>query len=1097
MSCSVAWNLIRFLLFNSHFYNQIMEDPWTIPAWSTPAKPPAKPETTILPSNPWGAPPTPAGPSNATFEDTGKTKSPAGEKALGLPDLVENAWGAESEAATLSLPTLSTSPIKPKVEADPDPGAVWGGDPASASAILLPGSPKASSKSTADLAAGNPLPETPVLSARSAAITHTLPRPSLSGEEAAFSSRVAPEGDHGAIWGNDPVPLLSAPSSEEITGNFAVNEPTSTISTESPIGPPLLPQATGLQKSTSYNSLSKPLGALGGSTVENIPTPTLPKSPSFGEEFGGFSDFAVPAASSSDPWGSNTKEDGNDVWGNDDWDTSLTRSASSVHSVEEVTEEGEATVDDEEGAWGAPPVGHSLGTSSATKPRDDDWEEARRRIKIQEERAPREKMEELKGLWTKVAENVMAGGVELEKMTGAEELQYEQTINRLFEDAVERLRSLSTVPPEINTYPPVLSSLVTHERFNYSLQRPNLDPSSSLLSAAAHSVRRPKRVDTLSLSLTSNDDASWSSRSRLGEPENRGDGRPEGKEEGNKSRWSFWGRRPASERQLTTSGGGILEVKPMTPTATGGTTQSLPSSDAKPPSIPASRAASISVPSRSTSPPPSIHQTPMTEAQPLPLAKHAAAPAPSAVSRFFGRLSRRPSQQPSTSTSTPDVDAKDFELSASDFSFLSDIPGAPEQPQGKGVADLLSLEPGANEPIASLESLLSSKVTSLPKPLAPPPKPSPGSTASAQSGAGRSTSGRFVARMKAPSAPQPNDMDLLGGLDFGSPGGSGSGTPNMLSPASTGSGSAVQGGSSIALAWDDFAGLMSSGASSGQIGQSTSTNNSSITPSKHSTLSTSLSSPPSGAMNVAMSSAPLNFQPQSPAAPKPSTQHISLNDDFGDFGNFGSTSNRGVVSSAKDDSYDFGDFSSPGFPLIHTPSTKLQSPTQPPLPLGQLSSSSSHSRPPSVSFDHSHTLNLLSGASASKGKRWPAPPSPLPPQLEPPPRASSSNSSKGFPFLIPPPPGGSAKRGGDLLGDVEFSAPSSGNSKTTTVTKMGTVGGLGAHSPSPTPPRSLASTPVSSLMGGTTLKPAQTSAQGTGNGKGGLSAQDLSFFDSL
>ena len=512
----------------------------------------------------------------------------------------------------------------------------------------------------------------------------------------------------------------------------------------------------------------------------------------------------------------------------------------------------------------------------------------------------------------------------------------------------------------------------------------------------------------------------------------------------------------------------------MTPTATGGTTQSLPSSDAKSPSIPASRAASISVPSRSTSPPPSIHQTPMTEAQPLPLAKHAAAPAPSAVSRFFGRLSRRPSQQPSTSTSTPDVDAKDFELSASDFSFLSDIPGAPEQPQGKGVADLLSLEPGANEPIASLGSLLSSKVTPLPKPLAPPPKPSPGSTASAQSGAGRSTSGRFVARMKAPSAPQPNDMDLLGGLDFGSPG-----------------------GSSIALAWDDFAGLMSSGASSGQIGQSTSTNNSSITPSKHSTLSTSLSSPPSGAMNVAMSSAPLNFQPQSPAAPKPSTQHISLNDDFGDFGNFGSTSNRGVVSSAKDDSYDFGDFSSPGFPLIHTPSTKLQSPTQPPLPLGQLSSSSSHSRPPSVSFDHSHTLNLLSGASASKGKRWPAPPSPLPPQLEPPPRASSSNSSKGFPFLIPPPPGGSAKRGGDLLGDVEFSAPSSGNSKTATVTKMGTVGGLGAHSPSPTPPRSLASTPVSSLMGGTTLKPAQTSAQGTGNGKGGLSAQDLSFFDSL
>lgn len=44
-------------------------------------------------------------------------------------------------------------------------------------------------------------------------------------------------------------------------------------------------------------------------------------------------------------------------------------------------------------------------------------------------------MEELKGLWTSVAESVMGGGVELEKMTGAEELQYEQAINRVFEDA--------------------------------------------------------------------------------------------------------------------------------------------------------------------------------------------------------------------------------------------------------------------------------------------------------------------------------------------------------------------------------------------------------------------------------------------------------------------------------------------------------------------------------------------------------------------------------------------------------------------------------------------------------------------------------------
>lgn len=639
---------------------------------------------------------------------------------------------------------------------------------------------------------------------------------------------------------------------------------------------------------------------------------------------------------------------------------------------------------------------------------------------------------------------------------------------------------------------------MTHERFVYSLQRPNPDPSSSLLSAAARSVRRPKRVGPLSLSLTSNGDASWSTRSRLGEPENQGDGGSEGKEEGNKSKWSFWGRRPAPERQLTTSGGGILEVKPMTPTATGGTTKSRPSSDAKPPSIPASRPASVSAPSRSTSPAPAVHQTHITDAQPPP-AKHAAAPAPSAVSRFFGRLSRRPSQQPYTSASTPDVDAKDFELSASDFSFLSDIPGAPEQPQGGGVADLLSLEPGANEPIASLENLLSSKAAPLPKPLAPPPKASSGPTASALSGTGRSTSGKFVARMKPPSAPQPNDMDLLGGLDFGSPDGSGTGTPNMLSPTSTGSGSAAQGGSGSGLAWDDFAGLMSSSANAVQMGPSTSTNNSPFTSSKHSAQSISLSPPPLAATRTPASSVPHNSQSQTPAAPKPSAQHISLNDDFGDFGDFGSTNNGAMVSSLKDDSHDFGSFSSSVSVLASTPSAKPQPPLQPSSPLGQSSSSSSHSRPPSISFDHSNTLSLLSGASASKGKRWPAPRSPVPPQLEPPPRASSSNSSKGFPFLIPPPPpGGSTKRGKDLLGDDEPSDPSSRSSKTTTAVGMGAVNGvLGGLSPSPTPPRSFTSTPISSLMGEATLKPVQAPAQGGTGGKGGLSAQDLSFFDSL
>lgn len=364
-----------------------MEDPWAISAWSTPAKPSAKPEPTTLRSNPWGAPTTTAGPSTATFENDDKTKSPTEERALGLSGWEENAWGAKSEAANLSLPTLPTSPIKPKVETDPDPGAVWGGDPTLASPVPLPGSPKASSKSAVDLAAAHPLPETPDLSASSAVISYTLPKLSLAEEEIAVRSETGPEGDHGPIWGDDPTPVFSAPPSEEMADNLAVNEPISVISNEAPTVPPLASPATGLPTSTSHNSLNKTFGEFGSSPAKHRSTLILPKSPSFGEEFGGFSDFATPAASNRDPWRSGMREDVKDGWGNEDWeDTSLTKSVSGV--LGNVIEEGEAKVDDEEGAWGTPPVGLGLGTSSATEPKEeDDWEEAQRRIRVQEERA--------------------------------------------------------------------------------------------------------------------------------------------------------------------------------------------------------------------------------------------------------------------------------------------------------------------------------------------------------------------------------------------------------------------------------------------------------------------------------------------------------------------------------------------------------------------------------------------------------------------------------------------------------------------------------------------------------------------------------------
>lgn len=122
---------------------------------------------------------------------------------------------------------------------------------------------------------------------------------------------------------------------------------------------------------------------LGGLVVEDIFILILLKLFLFGEEFGGFLDFVVLVVSSSDLWGSNIKEDDNDVWGNDDWDIFLIRFVFFVYFVEEVIEEEEVMVDDEEGVWGVFFVGYSLGMLLVMKLKgDDDWEEVWRRIKI-------------------------------------------------------------------------------------------------------------------------------------------------------------------------------------------------------------------------------------------------------------------------------------------------------------------------------------------------------------------------------------------------------------------------------------------------------------------------------------------------------------------------------------------------------------------------------------------------------------------------------------------------------------------------------------------------------------------------------------------
>ncbi|WVO12520.1 hypothetical protein L204_100120 [Cryptococcus depauperatus] len=787
--------------------------------------------------------------------------------------------------------------------------------------------------------------------------------------------------------------------------------------------------------------------------------PLTDVSSGFGDEFGGFSSFDMKRpASGDDPWSTGERNQ-NQGWS--DWgETSLPQPGASLTDRGHSDSEGqqETIIEDKqynEGWSSSPRKVIAFEDSMHNDKEDDDWKEAQRKIRIQEKRAPRETIESLRKSWMALAECIMEDGPELEKKTGAEELMFEKTVKTVYDDAAEILRSLSVIPPEINTYPPVLSSLTTHERFTYALHRPNPDPESSFLATASSVSRRPKRVDPLTTSLSFSGEG-WMSRSKLGEPESKEftpGAEAEGKEE-SKSRWSFWGRRPQNERQLTTSGGGILEIKSIASTSTGGA-DTRPSTEDKPPIAP-SRPPSVAgtLPaSRSNSPASSTISPHITE-NPPPIPPGQPQPqAPSAVSRFFGRLGRKTSSIQSVQREIQ-IDSKDLELSASDFSFLAEVPSMTKPSPNQGIADLLSLEPGANEPIASLENLLNSKTIPLPKPLAPPPQ----SFARGMGIQERKTSGEFVGRDNSLVSPE---IDLLGELDF-------TGQKTVTPPVFTGSGPSKNRATrdSVGSTWGECESLVSppytahSSSSGATLGTKAP-----VEASQSQFLSTILPQPSSNTtsqLTMHMSSDMSQSEPLVGTA-----QNYYETSDFEDFGGFNSSQLKTDINFD-----DFGDFPT----LIPAPSTPLA-----PLPVSTPSTSHSSlnlftSKPlpkpqntlPKPVLDHRATLNLLTNTNSLKGKRWPAPSSPIPPTLEPPPKGTTTGVG-GFPFLTLPP--GSKAR--DNLLDDSSDTPSEPPRPST----QGLI---------PTPSRSLSSTPVQPA---TVTKPAPS--------RTGLSQQDLSFFDGL
>lgn len=572
----------------------------------------------------------------------------------------------------------------------------------------------------------------------------------------------------------------------------------------------------------------------------------------------------------------------------------------------------------------------------------------------------------------------------------------------------------------------------TIERYRYALARPNPTPETSLLNAPL--ARRARQNDNMPESLDS-----WTSRSRLGEPEALPVESTSTGEDA-KPKWSFW-RKNTAEKPLVTSGGGILEAKSISTSPAPVLMEPISSSTSP---VPASAPSKWS---RPASPAPvAIAAVDMSSDPPAVTSPEPVVPAQSAVGRFFGRLARRPTSQPA-----PDDDDKDFALSADDFSFLDQVPSITHG-QERNVGDLLAFEGGRTESMASLESMLNSKATPLPAPLAPPPLWSRSSSSA------------------GPSYQKPKEMDFLEGLDF----------DNDISSSSLRPSQAAQPASSATSAsnWDQ---LLSSSThtsvpSSAIPMFSAEVPHRSFTP----PITPSALSPTPSILPK-----PVSYSPAAGSSYRPSvsqhTQAPAPTNDFDDFADFGSAPAAAKMDDF-DDFGDFGDFSTPP-PSVARPNTYL-TPVQ---------ATSTLKAPPSTghakraSLDHTLTLNLMNDASAVKGKRWPAPPSPLAPQLDPPPKAA--NSSAAFPFISPPPDGRSNSGFGDLLDDVTKSTSTIQSSPPNrTLSPPITMSAAMAPTRTASP---LTRPPTNAPPGTAALaKPAQP-------GQSGLSAQDLSFFDSL
>ncbi len=566
-----------------------------------------------------------------------------------------------------------------------------------------------------------------------------------------------------------------------------------------------------------------------------------------------------------------------------------------------------------------------------------------------------------------------------------------------------RLMSELTARPSTLDYLVPYTSTQTYARASTALAQLPVNANTSLL---AQADRRTERSGGTTIDLLEKE---WNTRSMLGEPENEVrqptlpsplDNRRPG--------WNLFGRKTSQQTvPLTTSGGGLLQIKAMDPVPApvrrSGESQQTTQSESQ--VVTAAPAAPVH-----TIKPASTVNANSRPASPAGLASTAALdagdePGATAVGRFLGRF-RKKAASPSV-----DLSNKDLQLSTDDFSFLDQVPAAPTPPQSTatGAADLLGGAAGSEHSMDSLEAMLNGSAPRPPMTLGVVP-------------VGKRRSSRQVSKVDLMPQPKakPTTMDLFGDLDFSND----SLGPSMTKAAAPVVKAATAGRDSM---WDDFL-------------------DSSSPPPKAAPSRTqqSVQAPqmgtPAGQLNPNPALSDTN-RSASPAPPAPTDD----DDGFGDFGSFGSFGGAGAVSSQPhaETMDDFGNF--------FATSTAGAAPTA--TARGQHHTAASL-LPAGNARPTVHSEAALHG-------RWPAPKSPIPPLLAPPPAGapkagsfdflSSDNGPSTGPGLLAPPPGSSLP-------------------------------------PSRSPSVALSASPAPA---------GKTSQAQTANSKGGLSAQDLSFFDSL